>query len=197
MWRSRNSLANVLRLWFKWSKTCHMINKVYLTPSTLTIYSLVSNYSVSSRIADTQVQELYGKSCSKRLPAVVRKRYVKKIRGFFESRVCKSDDIIITRWVDNAVVTMASTGHGELPLSSVQRYSQAEKKRIYVSRPFNIGEYNEYMGITYRMEEHISLYRIGIRDKKWGWSLFTWPIDISVNNTWVLTKAARSDLPQL
>ena len=33
---------------------------------------------------------------------------------------------MVARWVDNSAVTIASTGHGVLPVPSVQRYSQAE-----------------------------------------------------------------------
>jgi hypothetical protein len=130
-------------------------------------------------------------------PLPAKKDMMKMRRGSFESRLCKDDGIIITRWVDNAVVTIASTGHGALPLANVQRYSQAEKKRIYVNRPCNIGEYNKYMGGTDRMDENVAQYRIGIRGKKWWWSLFTWLIDVSVHNAWVLTKNAGSDVRQL
>jgi hypothetical protein len=127
----------------------------------------------------------------------LKKDMMKKNRGTFESLVCKDDGIMITRWVDNAVVTMASTGHGTSPMAAVQRYSKAEKKVIYVNRPCIVGEYNKYMGGTDRMDENIGLYRVGIRGKKWWWALFTWLVDVAVHNAWTLTKFAEGDVPQL
>jgi hypothetical protein len=67
------------------------------------------------------------------------KKYMMKKRGSFESRVCREDGMVITRWVDNAVVTMAYTGQGTLPTANVQRYSQSEKKLIHVNRPCIVG----------------------------------------------------------
>lgn len=47
------------------------------------------------------------------------------------------------------------------------------------------------------MDENTAMYRVGIRGKKWWWVLFTWLIDVSVHNAWVLTRKAGSDVPQL
>ena len=44
-----------------------------------------------------------------------------------------------------SVVTVASMAHRVLPVSNVQRYSQAEKKIVMVPRPLATGEYNKYM----------------------------------------------------
>lgn len=122
---------------------------------------------------------------------------MRKKRGTYESLLCPEEGIMVARWVDNSAVTIASTGHGVLPVSSVQRYSQAEKKRIMVPRPFAYGEYNKYMGGTDRMDENINMYRIGIRGKKWWWPLFTWMIDAAIHNAWILAKGAGSEVPQL
>lgn len=47
------------------------------------------------------------------------------------------------------------------------------------------------------MDENVSMYRIGIRGKKWWWPLFTWLIDVSVHNAWVLMKQTGVAMPQL
>jgi len=92
---------------------------------------------------------------------------------------------------------MASTIHGMMPSSSVQRYSQAEKKIVTVSRPCLFTAYNQTMGGTDRMDENVSIYRIGIRGKKWWWPIFTWILNAAIHNAWILAKGAGSNMPQL
>lgn len=130
-------------------------------------------------------------------PLICKKQMMKKERGTYDSITCVPPKINIVRWMDNAVVTVASTGHGTLPVSSVQRFSQAQKKVIQVTRPHMIGEYNRYMGGTDLMDENISMYRVGIRGKKWWWPLFTWLLDVSVHNAWVVKKNTGDSMPQL
>lgn len=49
------------------------------------------------------------------------------------SVIDKEDGIILVKWMDNNVVTVASTCHGVNPLSQVKRYSQAEKKNYSIT----------------------------------------------------------------
>lgn len=90
--------------------------------------------------------------------------------------------------MDNSVVTVASNVHGVSPITTADRYSQAVKKRVKIPRPNSIAEYNKYMGGTDQMDANIGVYRIGIRGKKWWWCIFTWLIDVCINNAWVIMK---------
>ena len=146
-------------------------------------------YGATGTIRDNRVP----KDCS----ITSKKDMMKQPRGTFEHVVHKDEGIIIARWVDNSVVTMASTVYGIQPTSTVQRYSQAAKKTVNVSRPFLIGEYNKSMGGTDRMDENVSLYRIGLRGKKWWWPIFTWLVDVSICNAWTLSRGAGSCVTQL
>ncbi|CAI6357649.1 unnamed protein product [Macrosiphum euphorbiae] len=47
------------------------------------------------------------------------------------------------------------------------------------------------------MDQNIATYRISIRGKKWWWPIFTWLIDVSVNNAWVLQRKVNPNMPQL
>ncbi len=48
------------------------------------------------------------------------------------------------------------------------------------------------------MDENVYLYRIGIRGKKWWWSIFTWLIDAMGHNAWILyRKSSISSIKQL
>lgn len=48
------------------------------------------------------------------------------------------------------------------------------------------------MGGTYLMDQNISTYRLGIRSKKWWWCIFTWLIDVSISNAWILYKKGHN-----
>lgn len=38
------------------------------------------------------------------------------------------------------------------------------------------------------MDENVSRYRVGIRSKKWWWPIFTWLLDVSIQNAWILYR---------
>lgn len=121
----------------------------------------------------------------------------KKDRGTFEYILDKNNGIHYSRWLDNSVITVASTCFGSIPTSGVKRFSRKEKKTIIVQRPLCIGQYNQFMGGTDLMDENVNRYRIGLRGKKWWWCLFTWLIDVSIQNAWILHKKSGGNLSQL
>ncbi|XP_049948076.1 piggyBac transposable element-derived protein 3-like [Schistocerca serialis cubense] len=131
-------------------------------------------------------------------PTSSKKVLVKKERGYFESSLCKDDGVIVTKWVDNSVFTLASTCEGVEPVSFVKRYSAKEKKTVQVQGPQIITAYNKHMGGVDRMDENIAMCRINIRNKKWYWALHSWLIDVSVHNAWQLKKGtgARTTQPE-
>lgn len=49
------------------------------------------------------------------------------------------------------------------------------------------------MGGTDRMDQNVNAYRISIRGKKWWWSLFTWMLDVSVQNAWLLARSQQTE----
>ncbi|XP_030762656.1 piggyBac transposable element-derived protein 3-like [Sitophilus oryzae] len=105
------------------------------------------------------------------------KQIKKTVRGTYDYALTDDKKIVITRWMDNSVVTVASTVHGVQPVTNALRYSSKEKKKIGIPRPYCIGKYNEFMGGTDQMDANINVYRIGIRGKKWWWPIFTWLLD--------------------
>jgi len=75
--------------------------------------------------------------------------------------------------------------------------SRKEKKTIQVKRPLSIGQYNQYMGGTDLMDKNQNRYRISLCGKKWWWCLFTWLIDVALQNAWILHKKSGVILSQL
>ncbi|XP_030751327.1 piggyBac transposable element-derived protein 3-like [Sitophilus oryzae] len=53
-------------------------------------------------------------------------------RGEYHSILDRTTGIILVRWADNNIVTVASTCYGVEPISQVRRYSQKEKNIISV-----------------------------------------------------------------
>lgn len=155
----------------------------------LLVYLKSRGYTATGTIRENRIS----KSC----PLLSKEQMKKKDRGFAISTKLKDSDIVLTKWVDNSVVSAASTAYGMNPMSNVQRYSKAKKQKISVSRPCVIGQYNKYMGGVDRMDQNVSLYRIGNRGKKWWSSIFTWLLDVSVQNAWQLHRSAHPSMSQL
>lgn len=132
------------------------------------------------------------KSC----PLLDKKTMQKRDRGFYVSAIDKDHGIIFVRWADNNTVSVGSNCYGVHPIGQVRRYSHNDKKVISVPRPFVIGQYNSNMGGTDLLDEAISAYRIGIRSKKWWWSIFTWLLDAAICNSWILYRK-NSNISQL
>lgn len=134
------------------------------------------------------------KSC----PLKQKKKETAKLgRGYMISKSIDVEGIHLTKWVDNAVVSVASTVYGKDPTATVQRYSSIEKKKVEVDCPLVIAKYNKHMGGVDRMDQNISLYRIGIHGKKWWYGIFTWFIDAAIQNAWQLHRVFHPDMAQL
>lgn len=142
---------------------------------------------------------LRGNRLEKLCPVKSPKSFDKDARGAYDAVTGKleSTTIMITRWKDNAIVTAASTLLGENPTNNVRRWSKKDCKHIQVSIPHVIHVYNQYMGGTDRMDQNINAYRIAVRGKKWWWPLFTWLIDVAVQNAWLLARCTGKDMDQL
>ena len=48
-----------------------------------------------------------------------------------------------------------------------------------------IKQYNKHMGGVDRCDQNISLYRIGVKSRKWWWPLFIWIPDMIMQNCWL------------
>ena len=57
--------------------------------------------------------------------------------------------------------------------------------------PYVVRKYNTSMGATDRQDQNVNKYRISIRTKKWQWPLFSWGIDVTIQNAWLLFRASH------
>lgn len=121
----------------------------------------------------------------------------KEPRGCFDFASTENNDIIVCKWHDNNIVNIASNNSAVLPTVQVKRFSQKEKRNIYVPQPNIVKVYNENMGGVDRADQNISLYRVSIRGKKWYFPLISHFVDMAEQNAWRIYKINGGKLDHL
>lgn len=107
---------------------------------------------------------------------------VKKFhRGLYEY-VSSDNGTVIARWDDNSTVTVASTLHTVFSVDAAKCYSKVGNKQTAIPLSLLIGEYSEFTGERDLTDENINRYKIGICGKKWRWPVFTWLLEVSIQN---------------
>ncbi|KAH7979202.1 hypothetical protein HPB49_008626 [Dermacentor silvarum] len=93
--------------------------------------------------------------------------------------------IILTIWMDNRAVTMASNFLGIDDEDEVSRWSKVDGAFINVKRPAVVREYNRSMGCVAKTDFMIILYRTSIRSRKWTLKVVTHFMNLAVTNSWL------------
>ena len=119
----------------------------------------------------------------------------RKHRGTMDYRNDSTNKIVVTRWNDNSVVTLASNCQVVNPVGKAKWYSGKESKIIEIDEPYVVRYYNQNMGGANRMVKNISFYRIPVRIKKWWMPLFIFMPDAAIQNAWLLYR--KSDASKL
>ena len=118
-------------------------------------------------------------------------------RGYLKYTTDTKNNIIYARWRDNGVLGIASNTFGVEPMGAAKRWSKAEAKHVKVSRPNLVKAYNQGMGGTDQMDQNVNNLRIAIRGKKFYFPIFTWLLDVSVNNAWSIFRKCGHGMSQL
>ena len=71
----------------------------------------------------------------------------KSARGSFEYQSEEGKNLIVIRWNDNNVVSLASNCHGVEPIGAAKRWSAAQKKGVEITQPFLVSQCNAYMEV--------------------------------------------------
>ncbi|CAK1578837.1 unnamed protein product [Parnassius mnemosyne] len=111
-------------------------------------------------------------------------------RGSYEEYVTNFEGIDMTTvsWKDNKQVVLASTYVGACPVGNIERFDKKEKKRILITCPKLIREYNMHMGGVDLMDSFLGRNRIRMKSRKWYMRIFYHLLDLTVINSWVLYK---------
>ena len=155
-------------------------HKIYFD-NYFTSYRLMSNLGQLGYDAIATVRENRCGKCPVKSVSSIKK----DPRGSYDYR--SSDDVLIVRWNDNSVVTIASN-FGSVTEGKVMRWSNAEKKKVQVPRPTLFQTYNQGMGGVDQMDQQVACYRTRIRQRKWWWPIFVYLFDVSVVNAWYLMR---------
>ena len=60
-------------------------------------------------------------------------------------------------------------------------------KKVYLRTTTNQFQcYNQNMGFVNSIDQSVVNYSIGIRMKKWWWSVFVWMVDVVLQGAWIL-----------
>ena len=102
-----------------------------------------------------------------------KKELMKKPQGFMVSATDENSGITICSWKDNNIVTVGSNVYGVEPLKTAQRGKQS------VMMLNCIAKYNEGMLGVDLSDWKTQKYRIGIKSKKWYYSIFTHALDVA------------------
>lgn len=134
-----------------------------------------------------------GKNC----PLTASDELKKSGRGAFDYAVTTNNKIVICKWNDNNIVNIASNNNQVFPTVQIKRFSQKEKKNIYIPQPALIKKYNENMGGVDRADQNMSLYRVAIRGKKWYFPLITHCVDMAEQNAWLIYRCNKGNMDHL
>lgn len=116
------------------------------------------------------------------------KKLKKDGRGSFDQRVDNDSHIVVVKWYDNKSVTLCSSYVASNPMTTIQRFSKEENRKIHIPCPQLIKHYNSHMGGVDLADMLIAIYRIRFKTHRWYMSIFSQIIDISINNAWLLYK---------
>ncbi|XP_030753599.1 piggyBac transposable element-derived protein 2-like [Sitophilus oryzae] len=116
----------------------------------------------------------------------------KEERGTYDYRFNCENNLLIVKWKDNSVCSMASNHDFIEPLNYVKRWSRAKKEITTVQQPLVFQNYNAGMGGVDLNDQATNTYRISIRGKKWWWCLFTHMVNVTMTNSWKLHQICAS-----
>ena len=97
-----------------------------------------------------------------KFPIMVQKEMAKKHRGTMDHCYDSAKKIVVTRWNDNCVVTLASNCQVVNLVGKTKRYSRKKRKIIEVDKPYVVRYFNQNMCGVDRMDQNISFYRIPV-----------------------------------
>ena len=119
-------------------------------------------------------------------PVKAKKDVEKWPRGKIE--VTSRENACIASWKDNGAVIVGSNAYGVEPIQKATRWNRVTKEKVDIDCPHSIKMYNGNMGGTDRQDQNVGKLRINIRSKKWWWPLFTWGLNVTLQNCWLLYR---------
>ena len=124
----------------------------------------------------------------KGLTLMTEKELKAKGRGSCDMQVDIMSNTVAVRWFDNKKVDTASSYVGLGEGGEAERWDKKEGKKVKISCPEIIKEYNRFMGGVDLLDSLTSLYKYTIKSRRWYMYLFYHTIIIAVVNSWLWYK---------
>ena len=99
---------------------------------------------------------------------------------------------IVVQWKDSRNVICASNCNATKPMTYVKRFDRQEKKRVNVSIPHYMSQYNKLMGGVDLFDQSVCSYRIRLRSRKWYYPLISWCFNALMVNPWRFYQDLRN-----
>ncbi len=109
-------------------------------------------------------------------------------RGSYDEYTDMNSNVTVIRWLDNRVVTLASTHLDSMPTDTVRRWDSKTKKHIDVSRPHAIAMYNAHMGGIDLNDMLQSMYQNQRKSRKWYMRILYYLTWIAITNSWLIYR---------
>ncbi|KRZ15838.1 PiggyBac transposable element-derived protein 2 [Trichinella zimbabwensis] len=103
-------------------------------------------------------------------------------QGKTDFRTSKADDITAVSSYDNRRVTLTSTYLSVEPVKMKNRLDRKQRKKMMVSVPSIVDDYNLYLGGVDLSNMLSALYKIGHKSRKWTRRIFYWVIVTAAAN---------------
>lgn len=123
---------------------------------------------------------------TKNAPLLEVRTMKKKDRGSLDYVFDKRNEMLMARWNDNSVVTIASNHEPIEPMHRVKRWDRKAGRMAIIEMPQILKAYNTRMGGVDLFDNAMNNYRIRVRGKKWYWPLITNALDAAMVNAWKL-----------
>ena len=123
------------------------------------------------------------------------KEMAKRPRGSFDFCLKQGEEIALTAWNDNTVVSLVSPVDPVMPIVKATRWIAKDAQKKQVDQHFVVSQYNDFMGGVDRMDQNIDNYKMGVRSKKCWWPVFAFTVDASLHNAWQLYRKGDNNSP--
>ena len=114
-------------------------------------------------------------------------------RGSYDEYTDMNSNVTMIRWLDNRVVTLASTYLDSVPMDTVKRWDSKTKKHIEVRRPHAIAMYNAHMGGIDLNDMLQSMYQNQRKSRKWYIRILYYLTWIAITNSWLIYRTYLSE----
>jgi hypothetical protein len=110
-------------------------------------------------------------------------------RGSYDYRTnLNKTKLWVVRWYDNRAVNLSSTYVGPHPIGSIERWDKKQRKRVRITQPCIVKEYNLHMGGVDKFDMLTSLYRLEHKSRRWYMRIFYWALQVAAVNGWLMYR---------